>query len=186
MNPFEIRVADLRRSRAVARDIEFDVAVDWQLELSRLDPNPDGSPNLNLVLTLSPASGGLLVHGIATCTVQHACRRCLNEWAELVNVPISAVFTDVAVEDEDVFQLGDTIDIEAPVRDDVLTAMPLVPTCPDDCSPQLVGRQLVDAQENDLNTPAAAEDHSADGTPEDLEVEGSPFSVLRDLLDRGD
>ena len=180
MNPFEIRVADLRRSRAVARDIELDVAVDWQLDLSRFESNPDGAPNLGLVLNLSPTSGGLLVTGMAACTVQHTCRRCLNEWAELMDVPISALFAKV-VEDEDVFQLGDTIDIEVPVRDDVLTAMPLVPICPDNCSPQLVG-----AQETDLNTPAAAENHSADGTPEDPEDEGSPFSALRDLLDRGD
>jgi len=181
MNLFEIRVADLRRSRAVERDIELDVAVDWRLELSRIEPNPDDAANLHLALTLSPVVGGLLVHGVGTCTVHHTCRRCLNEWTEPMTVKISALFGDLADEDDDVFLLGDAIDIETAVRDDVLVAMPLVPTCPDDCSPQLVG-----TDENGLNTPAVAEDDSADGTPEDSVAEGSPFSVLRDLLDRGD
>jgi len=178
MDPFEIRVADLRRSRAVERDIELDVRVDWRLELSRIEPSSDGAANLCLELMLTPVVGGLLVHGTGTFTARHTCRRCLNEWTEPMTVPISALFTDVADEGEDVFQLGDTINIEAAVRDDVLVAMPLVPSCPDDCSPQLVG-----ADENGLNTAAAAEDDSADGTPEDPEGEGSPFSVLRDLLD---
>ena len=181
MDPFEIRVADLRRSRAVERDIELDVGVDWRLELSRIEPSSDGAANLSLELMLTPVIGGLLVHGAGTFPARHTCRRCLNEWTESMTVPISALFTDVADEDAEVFQLGDTINIETAVRDDVLIAMPLVPSCPDDCSLQLVG-----ADENDLNTPAAAEDDSADGIPEDPEDEGSPFSVLRDLLDRGD
>lgn len=181
MNPFEIRVADLRRSRAVERGIELDVVVDWQLDLSRLEPRPDGAANLSLALMLTPVVGGLLVHGTGTCTVRHTCRRCLNEWTELMEVPITALFADATDGDDEVFQLGDTIDIETAVRDDVLVAMPLVPTCPDNCSPQLVG-----TGENDLNTPAPAGDDSADGIPEDPAGEGSPFSVLRDLLDRGD
>jgi uncharacterized protein len=181
MNPFEIRVADLRRSRAVERDIELDVAVDWGLELSTLEKDPKVAANLNLVLTLSPVVGGLLVHGTGTSTVHHTCHRCLNEWTEPMTVAISALFGELADEDDEVFPLGDTIDIETAVRDDVLVAMPLVPTCPDDCSPQLVG-----TEENGLNTPAPAGDDSADGTPEGPVDEGSPFSVLRDLLDRGD
>lgn len=181
MNPFEIRVVDLRRSRAEERDVEFDVLVDWGLELSRLEQNPDGTPNLKLALTLSPVAGGLLVHGGATCTVRHTCRRCLIEWIEPMTVTISALFADEADEAGEVFPLGDTIDIETAVRDDVLLAMPLVPTCPDDCSPQLVG-----TDENDLNTPAAAGEDSVGGVPAGSEDEGSPFSVLRDLLDQGD
>jgi len=181
MNPFEIRVADLRRSRAVEREIEMELAVDWRLDLSVLAQRPEGAPNLRLELKLTPVVGGLLVHGSGTSTAQHTCNRCLNEWTEPMTVPISALFAEEADEDGEVFQLADTIDIEAAVRDDVLVAMPLVPTCPDGCSMQLVG-----AAENDLNTAAPAEDDSADGIPEDPAGEGSPFSVLREFLDRGD
>lgn len=181
MNPFEIRVADLRRSRASERDIDLDVTVDWRLDLSRLEPEPGGAANLHLALMLTPVVGGLLVHGSGTCTARHTCHRCLNEWTEPMTIPITALFAEEADEDDEVFQLADTIDIETAVRDDVLVAMPVVPACPDNCSPQLVG-----AGENDLNTPAAAVEDSADGPPEDPAGEGSPFSVLRDLLDGGD
>jgi uncharacterized protein len=181
MSPFEILVADLRRSRAVEREIEVEVAVDWRLDLSMLEQHPGGTPNLRLELKLTPVIGGLLVHGTGTATARHTCHRCLNEWTEPMTVPISALFAEEADEDDEVFQLADTIDIETAVRDDVLVAMPLIPTCPDECSPQLVG-----AAENDLNTAAPAEDDSADGIPEDPAGEGSPFSVLRDFLDRGD
>jgi uncharacterized protein len=163
------------------RDLELDVAVDWRLELSGVEPFSSGGTNLSLALTLSPAAGGLLVHGTGTFVARHTCHRCLSDWTEPMTVPISALFAGVADEDGEVFQLGDTIDIETAVRDDVLTAMPLVPACPDDCA-----RQLVGTEENDLNTAAAAGDDSADGTPEGPAGEGSPFSVLRDLLDQGD
>ncbi len=181
MSPFEIRVADLRRSRAVERDVDLAAAVDWHLELSRLEPSPDGGPNLSLALTLSPVVGGLLVHGEGTCTVRHTCRRCLTDWTEPMTAPISALFADEAGEEDEVFELRDVIDVETAVRDDVLTAMPLGPICPEGCI-----SQLVEGRENDLNTPAPAEDDSADGTPDDSGLEGSPFAILRDLLDRGD
>ncbi len=181
MTPFEIRVADLRRARALERDVELAAAVDWRLELSRLEPSPGGAPNLSLALTLSPVVGGLLVHGEGTCTVRHTCRRCLTEWTEPMTAPISALFADTAGEEDDVFELRDVIDVEAAVRDDVLTAMPLGPVCPEGCVSGLVG-----GEENDLNTPAPGEDDSADGTPNDPGLEGSPFAILRDLLDRGD
>lgn len=181
MSYFDIRVADLRRSRAVERDIELEAAVDWRLDLSMLERDPDGAPNLHLELKLTPVVGGLLVHGTGTCVARHTCNRCLNEWTEQMTVPISALFADEADEDDEVFQLADTIDIETAVRDDVLVAMPLIPSCPDGCSAELVG-----TGENDLNTAAPAEDDSADGTPEDPAGEGSPFSVLRDFLNRGD
>ena len=123
MNPFEIRVADLRRSRAAERDIELDVAVDWQLDLSRVDPDPAGAPNLHLALILTPVVGGLLVHGSGTCTARHTCHRCLNEWTEPMTVPISALFADMAQDDDEVFPLGDTIAIETAVRDDVVQVL---------------------------------------------------------------
>jgi len=182
MHDFEINVTDLRRSRAADRQATVDAEVDWSLELSRVEPAPGGGPNLNLELTLSPVGGGLLVSGEADFEARHTCHRCLTEWTEPTAVPLSIMFGTGASEDDDgLFPLNDTIDLESPVRDDVLLAMPLLPTCPHGCSAQLVG-----SSENGLNTSAPAEDGSAEGAPEDSKGEGSPFSVLRDLLDPGD
>lgn len=178
MNPFEINVADLRRARAAERNITVAGRVDWGLELSKIEPTPDANDNLTAALTLTPISGGLLVHGIANIDVRHTCHRCLEEWTEQLEVPISAMYTvGSSGDDDETFPLGDTIDLEPALRDDVLLAMPLSPTCPDGCDPE-----LVDMLQKRLNTTAPAEEFSAEGIPEDLSDEGSPFSVLRDLL----
>lgn len=181
MTPFEIHVADLLRSSAAPRSVEVAATVDWELDLSRVAPDPAGGPNLHLDLTLTPVGGGLLVAGTSFFVARHTCHRCLDEWTEPMEVPISALFSTQHDTDDVVFPLADIIDLEPAVRDDVLVAMPVAPTCPAGCAAQLVG----DA-ENGLNTPAAAGDDPAEDVPEDPDREGSPFAVLRDLLDRGD
>lgn len=190
MNPFEISVADLRRSRAQEREIELEANVDWSLELSRVEPADPGKQNVAAQLTVSPIGGGLLVHGVASFTARHACHRCLAEWTEQVTAPVSAMFTlRSAAEDDETFLLGDVIDLEPALRDDVLLAMPISPTCPDGCAAHIgddLSLQLGDNEQNGLNTTAPAEPGSADGIPEDQSDEGSPFSVLRDLLEPDD
>ena len=180
MDVFEVNVADLRRSRAREREVEVAAKVDWALELSRVEPTDGGTDNLSAAVTLSPIGGGLFVSGTAKLVARHTCHRCLTEWTEAIEVPISAMFASRAAEDdEETFQLGDVISLEAPIRDDVLLSMPISPTCPDGCPPELVG-----SAENGLNTPAPAEPGSADGAQDVSDVdEGSPFSVLRDLLE---
>ncbi|NND03366.1 MAG: DUF177 domain-containing protein [Acidimicrobiia bacterium] len=182
MNPFEINVADLRRSRAQEREIDLAAKVDWALELSQVDAGEPGADNLTAQLTLSPIGGGLLVHGTAAYAARHTCHRCLEEWTEPISAPVSAMFTPrSAADDDQTFPLGDVIDLEPALRDDVLLAMPMSPTCPDGCD-----LQLGVVEENGLNTTAPAEPGSADGIPEDQGNEGSPFSVLRDLLEPED
>jgi uncharacterized protein len=180
MDAFEINVADLRRARARERDLELTARVDWALELSQVEPSANGTDNVWAALTLSPIGGGLFVSGTAKLVARHACHRCLTEWTESMEVPISAMFAARSAEDdEETFPLTDVISLEAPIRDDVLLAMPISPTCPDGCHVQLVG-----SPENDLNTSAPAEPASADGAQDVSDVdEGSPFSVLRDLLE---
>jgi uncharacterized protein len=182
MNSFELNVSDLRRSRASERDVEIDAAVDWALELSRVEPDPEGGSNLQLDLTLTPVGGGMMVSGEARFVARHSCHRCLEEWTEQMAVPVSAMFSPRASEDDEgMFLLTDNIDLETPMRDDVLLAMPLLPTCPDGCKAQLVG-----PAENGLNTSGSAEDGSVEDVPEGSEGEGSPFAALRDLLEPGD
>ncbi len=183
MSVFEINIADLRRSRAREREIDMATNVDWGLELSRVERGDPAADNLTAALTLSPVGGGLLVHGTASFTARHTCHRCLEEWSEPVIAPVSAMFSPRAsrAEDDETFPLGDVIDLEPALRDDVLLAMPISPTCPDGCD-----LQLGVAGQNGLNTTAPAEPGSADGIPDDQSEEASPFSVLRDLLEPED
>lgn len=182
MSPFLINVADLRRARAGERAVEIRSKVDWAAGMSRIEVAPGGGENLLVEVTLSPLTGGLLVHGTAEFVGRHSCHRCLEEWVEPMVVPISAMFTVDPPEADGTFPLGDEIDLESAVRDDVLVAMPLSPTCPEGCELQLVG-----IEENGLNTGAPVERGSAIGEQEAVDLdEGSPFSVLKGLLDPGD
>ena len=52
---------------------------------------------------------------------------------------MSAMFRPSPEKTTRTFLLGDVIDLEPALRDDVLLAMPISPTCPDGCDRNLVG-----------------------------------------------
>jgi uncharacterized protein len=134
--------------------------------MSRILPEPE----LTADLTLAPMPGGLLVRGPLTARVRHVCHRCLDEWEEDVELSVAELFASPNDASEDDYVLeGDELDVEPLLRDEVLLAMPLVPTCGEDC------RGLVEAPESDLNT----------GGPEASESR-SPFAVLKDLFEPGE
>ena len=148
------------------RPVEVNAEVEWAVEMSRVV----AEPALEGELELSALSGGIRVHGTATVTVHHTCHRCLEEWDEEVDVPVDQLFVEASRADDDDYSFsGDQIDLEPMLRDEVLLAMPLVPTCPEGCE------GLVDSPQTDLNTPI----------PEEQGETSSPFAVLKDLLDEG-
>jgi uncharacterized metal-binding protein YceD (DUF177 family) len=97
-------------------------------------------PQLTAPLTLESASGGLVVRGEVATTAVHTCHRCLKEWSEELLV----------------------------LRDAVLLAVPLSPTCQEDC------RGLCAVCGADLNGGSCP---GHDDEPD------SPFASLRGLLD---
>ena len=166
-SPFVVSIAELRRERALPKPVAFTESVDWALELSRVLPDPP----LDVKLELAVVSGGVLVTGVVRATVTHTCHRCLDEWVESIEVPVTQLFSDTGQdEDADYAMQGWEVDLEPVVRDEVLLALPLSPTCLDGC------KGVVGAGESDLNT----------GTPADEGDYGSPFAVLKDLLAAGD
>jgi uncharacterized protein len=97
---------------------------------------------------------------------RHTCRRCLTEWPEPLEVD---VFEMLGSDPEAEYRLsGDEADLEVPLRDAVLLALPLSPLCRPDC----LG--LCGVCGADLNTGSC---------PGHGEVPASPFTVLRDLLE---
>jgi uncharacterized protein len=164
-SPFVQPIGDLLRARAQARDVDIVASVEWAVELSRVLPEPA----LDAALTLNPMPGGILVRGSVRGTARHTCHRCLDEMDEAFEVSVAQLFVDPesATEDDYVIE-GDELDLEPVLRDEVLLAMPLVPSCGDQCP------GLVDESETDLNTEVPEAD--------DLR---SPFSVLKDLFDPG-
>jgi uncharacterized protein len=164
-SPFIQPIGDLLRDRAEGRDVEVGAPVDWHVELSRVLPDPE----LRAELTLMPMPGGILVRGSVHGVARHTCHRCVEEWDEPFEVAVAQLYArpESATEDDYVVH-GDLIDLEPMLIDEVLLAMPLVPTCGGDCP------GLVEDRETDLNTSVPEADDSR-----------SPFAVLKDLFDPG-
>lgn len=165
-SPFVVQITELRRERAAPKPVTLEASVDWSLELSRVLPEP----RLVAHLELSPVSGGVLVEGTVEAAVGHTCHRCLDEWTEVLSVPVTELFVSPPEADADYATDGHEIDLEPLLRDEVLLSLPLAPTCPDGCA------GVVDGSQSDLNTP----------TPDDAGGVASPFAVLKDLLDDGE
>jgi uncharacterized protein len=159
--PLRLLVSDLLREPGRRREVVLEAPVDWALELSRVEP----SVPLRARLTLEGTSGGIVARGRVTVTVRHTCRRCLTEWTEPLEVNLLEV---LAADPEAEYRLhGDEADLEPPLRDAVLLALPLRPDCRPDC------RGLCAVCGGDLNTGSC---------PGHDEAPGSPFAPLRDLL----
>jgi uncharacterized protein len=154
-------VSDLLREPGRRRAVDLEAPVEWALELSRIDP---GVP-LRAHLMLEGTSGGIVARGRAAVVARHTCRRCLREWSEPVEVEVLEVLSADA--DAEYRVRGDEADLEPPLRDAVLLALPLRPLCRADC----LGLCAVCGA--DLNTGSCPGHDAAPDTP---------FAPLRDLL----
>jgi len=160
-SPFRFPVSDLLGDGGHRRPAVIDTTVDWAVELSRV------GPALHADLTLEGASGGVFARGRVQTTATHRCHRCLTEWTEDLDLQLGEVFG--LDDDGDGYPLdGDVADLEPPVRDLVLLALPVAPTCRPDC----LG--LCSRCGGDLNTGSC---------PGHEEENDSPFASLRDLLE---
>ena len=165
-SPFEFHIGDLRSGRAEPRYIRGEAAVDWQLELSRVLPDP----TLLFEFRLAPIAGGITVMGTVEATITHQCHRCLDEWTEDVVQDVTQLVTTAGDEDDDYRLEGESYDFEVLVRDELILSLPLAPLCRPDCE------GLVAEAGSDLNTDLSEQEAA----------ERSPFSVLKDLLDNGE
>ena len=121
---------------------------------------------LRVDVTLDSITEGIYVQGTVEFTSRQTCNRCLTEWEEVDTAAIGQLFSGEP--DENGYGLEEgTIDLEGPVRDEILLALPLVPLCRDDC------RGLCPTCGSDLNN------DPCDGHPV---ASTSPFAGLADRL----
>lgn len=85
-------------------------------------------------------SDGVLISGRIVSRAEGECGRCLDELDEDVDQEFRELFlyesrkSDNEEEDDELFAMdGDIADIEIPIRDAVVLAMPLNPLCKPDC-----------------------------------------------------
>lgn len=160
-SPFRIPVSDLLADPGRKRPVMIDAPIEWVLELSQV------GPDLHAELVLQGASGGVLVRGTAETEATHTCHRCLTQWTEPIEVEVAEILG--LEEDPDGYPLdGEVADLETPLRDAVLLAIPLSPTCRPDC------RGICATCGGDLNTGSC---------PGHDEEPDSPFASLRELFD---
>ena len=156
--------APLPRSGAASPDARRPAADPWRVELRELGrragsmqqlertvPAPEGfrveligvpaGAPVQLHLRLEAVMEGVLVSGTVEAPLAGQCARCLEDIEETLSLPVQELFayegsTTEATSDEDEVRLveGERIDLEPMVRDAVVLALPLSPTCDDDCS----------------------------------------------------
>ena len=96
---------------------------------------PPGSP-IELDLRLESVVEGVLVSGTASVQVRGECVRCLGEVSDQLEVDIQELYVYPGVEQDDDLAsrlVGDLIDLEPLLRDEVVLDLPFQPLCRDDC-----------------------------------------------------
>lgn len=105
---------------------------------------PEGS-DLQLDLRLESVMEGVLVSGTASGTAVGECSRCLEEVRIPLTVDVTELFAyperarsaaeagDDEAEDVESLLEDDLADLEPPLRDSVVTALPFQPLCSPDC-----------------------------------------------------
>ncbi len=101
----------------------------------------EGAP-VELDLRLEAVMEGVLVTGTARAVVDGECARCLEPIRDAIEVTLQELYAyddggdedALDDEDDDVRTLeGDLLDLEQPLRDAVVLALPFQPLCREDC-----------------------------------------------------
>ncbi len=138
-NPWRVELRELGRRAGSMQELERTVPAPegFRVELIGV---PVGAP-VQLRLRLEAVMEGVLVSGDVEVPLVGQCARCLDDIEDTLTLPVQELFayegsTTEATSEEDEVRLveGERIDLEPMVRDAVVLALPLSPTCTDDCS----------------------------------------------------
>lgn len=135
--PLVLDLHELERRPGSMRKLSVTVAAPADLGLDGVVGIPERS-DLELDLRLESVMEGVLVSGTARARFEGECARCLDPVGGEIVVDLQELYrydddpeTDTGEDDPHVD--GELIDLEQPVRDAVVLALPPVPLCRDDC-----------------------------------------------------
>jgi len=157
-SPFVVDIADLEVAGA-ARPERVVTPVEWILDYGRVAA--DRPIEAELLLRLVP--GGLLVEGVLRIVAEMTCAACLEPYELELSVPIDATYEREPGEDAYALE-GTQVDLEQLLRDEALTALPLVPRC------EREHPRVVTSEGRGLNGGSSPDE--------------SPFAALREIIDR--
>lgn len=159
-SPFLLDVGDLLAHPGETRSFALTAEMEAAIEHARI------AGPITLEGRLEGLTDGVYLVARVEAPAHVTCNRCLTEWEEDLEFDLRQLFAREP--DEDGYGIdAHWIDVEGPVHDEVMLALPLVPLCRDDC------KGICATCGADLNT-APCQGHEA--------VEASPFGALKDLL----
>lgn len=128
--PLEEDVGELLTRPHTRRSVERAVSLDG-LEVAG-NRVPDHEPvALDLVLESLPSA--IRMTGRVRTRFEGSCRRCLDPLERPLEATVSEIFEVDPTEDETWPIVDDRIDLEPPLREALLLALPLAPLCREDC-----------------------------------------------------
>ncbi|NEE03636.1 YceD family protein [Phytoactinopolyspora halotolerans] len=135
--PFVLDIRELGRRPGAMRRVSRVVPAPSGLGIEGVVGVPEGA-DVELEIRLEAVMEGVLVSGTAHASFSGECVRCLDPIEDEVLVELQELYSysdsDDGEADEDGLRvIDDMIDLEQPVRDAVVLALPLAPVCREDC-----------------------------------------------------
>ena len=157
---FLLDIGDLLTHPGEIREVDLAGPVAAEVAQARVTGPVDGAARLEGL------TDGIYVVARVAVPIGVSCNRCLSDWDEDLEIEVRQLFGREP--DEDGYGIDEHwIDLEGPIHDEVVLALPLAPVCSEDC------KGICASCGADLNT-APCQGHE--------EAESSPFAGLKDLL----
>ncbi|KIP52573.1 YceD family protein [Leucobacter komagatae] len=128
---FQESVRDIMNRPGEMRERELDIVLPERFG-EALASIPAGE-NLALDVRLESVHEGILVSATAHTTMHAECGRCLEDFTAPFEVEFQELFAYTPTEADEYGVHGDHVDLEPPLRDAVVLALPFQPVCRPDC-----------------------------------------------------
>lgn len=131
MRVYEEQIRELMRRPGEMRERERDFAVPegFGEALARV---PKGE-TMRLSVRLESVHEGILVSAQAETSMHAECGRCLRDFTAPLKVEFQELFAYTPTEADEYGVHGDHVNLEPPLRDAVVLALPFQPVCSSDC-----------------------------------------------------
>lgn len=134
-SPYLLNLHELPRRAGEFKEYQLEFEIPEEIGTPLLEI-PEGE-RISIRLRAEAVSDGVLLTGEVKSRAKGECGRCLDPLDELVDQRFQELFNYEGRredEDDETFALdGDVADLEVPVRDAVVLAMPINPVCSETC-----------------------------------------------------
>jgi uncharacterized protein len=133
LSPFKLNLHELPRRAGDFKDYRLDFSAPENIGNPMISI-PAGA-GIQIELRAESVSDGILLSGTVSSRAQGECGRCLDRIDQAVDQKFQELFSyeNRADADEEFTMEGDVADLEIPVRDAVILALPINPLCSSEC-----------------------------------------------------